>query len=236
MLTKLRYSSSFKIGGNPRSRNVVLYHFKIWRIVLTRSLRVAGVVLSIALSFSPAAYCDGIKRGGTLEFAVTVEPTSYDCHSNTSFAFLHPIAPHYSTLLKFDGPNYPQIIGDLAESWKISPDHLTYLFKLRPNIYFHDGSKLTSVDVKASYERIVHPPAGITSARQVDYAAISSIDTPNPLTVVFHLQWPQAEMLASFASPWNCIYSAAKLADDPHYPDTHVLGTGPFVFVEHVNG
>ncbi len=42
------------------------------------------------------------KHGGTLEFAVTVEPNNYDCDENTSFAFLHPVAPHYSTLLKFD--------------------------------------------------------------------------------------------------------------------------------------
>ena len=118
-------------------------------------------------------------------------------------------------MLKFDAANYPQIVGDLAESWTVSPDRLTYTFKLRPNVLFHDGSKLTSADVKASYERIVHPPPGVVSARKVDYAAISSIDTPDPRTVVFHLQWPEAAMLANFASPWNCIYSAAKLAEDP---------------------
>jgi len=176
------------------------------------------------------------KEGGTLEFAVTVEPSNYDCHGNTSFAFLHPVAPHYSTLLKFDAANYPQIVGDLAQSWTVSPDRQTYTFKLRPNVLFHDGSKLTSADVKASYERIVHPPAGVISSRQVDYGAISGIDTPDPLTVVFHLQWPEAAMLANFASPWNCIYSAAKLAEDPNFPKTHILGTGPFVFVEHVKG
>ena len=43
-------------------------------------------------------------------------------------------------------------------------------------------------------------------------------------------------MLPNFASPWNCIYSAAKLRDDPAYPKTHILGTGPFIFVEHVKG
>src|SRR6202049_2575477 len=115
------------------------------------------------------------KRGGTLEFAVTVEPGDYDCHGNISFAFLHPIAPHYSTLLKFDAPNYPQIVGDLAESWNVSADRLTYTFKLRPSILFHDGSKMTSNDVKASYERIVRPPPGVVSARRVDYAAISDV-------------------------------------------------------------
>lgn len=176
------------------------------------------------------------KRGGTLEFAVLVEPGNYDCHANISFAFLHPIAPHYSTLLKFDAANYPQIIGDVAESWTVSPDRLTYTFKLRPNVLFHDGSPMTSADVKASYERIVHPPPGVVSARKVDYAAIVAIDTPDPRTVVFHLLWPDAAMLANFASPWNCIYSAAKLAEDPQFPKTHVLGTGPFVFAEHVKG
>src|SRR3954451_625922 len=176
------------------------------------------------------------KSGGTLEFAVTVEPENYDCHSNTSFAFLHPIAPHYSTLLKFDAANYPDVVGDLAESWSVSPDRLTYSFKLRPNVLFHDGSTFSSADVKASYERIIHPPPGVISARQVDYAAISRIDTPDPRTIVFHLKWPEAAMLANLASPWNCIYSAAKLTADPNYPKTNVLGTGPFVFVEHAKG
>ncbi len=176
------------------------------------------------------------KHGGTLDFAVTVEPKDYDCDDNTSFAFLHPIAPHYSTLLKFDAANYPQITGDVAQSWTVSPDGRTYSFRLRPNVLFHDGSKLTSVDIKASYDRIIHPPAGLVSARQVDYSAIESIDTPDPLTVVFRLQWPEADMLAMFASPWNCIYNAAKLAQDPLYPKKNILGTGPFVFVEHAEG
>ena len=43
-------------------------------------------------------------------------------------------------------------------------------------------------------------------------------------------------MLANFASPWNCIYSAKKLAEDPLFPKTHILGSGPFSFVEHVKG
>ena len=190
----------------------------------------------VVLTGGPGASEPAPKPGGTLEFAVTVEPDNYDCHANTSFAFLHPIAPHYSTLLKFGAADYPEIVGDLAESWSVSPDRLTYSFKLHPNVLFHDGSKLSSADVKASYERIIHPPPGVVSARQVDYAAISQIDTPDQRTVVFHLKWPEAAMLASFASPWNCIYSAAKLAADPNFPKTNILGTGPFVFVEHAKG
>src|SRR5258707_11604398 len=159
------------------------------------------------------------KRGGTLGFASTVEPGNYDCHGTPSFAFLHPVAPHYSPLLKFAPANYPQIVGDLAQSWTVSPDRQTYTFKLRPNVLFHDGSRLSSADVKASYQRIIHPPAGVVSSRQMDFGAITGIDTPDALTVVFRLQWPDAAMLGNFASPWDCIYNSQKLAEDPQFPE-----------------
>ena len=207
---------------------------------LTRAPRLPAVFVAVMLVLSlicgAASAQSTPKHGGMLEFAVLVEPNDYDCYANTSFAFLHPIAPHYSTLLKFDAADYPRIVSDLAQSWSVSPDRMTYTFKLRPNVLFHDGSRLTSADIKASYQRLIHPPPEVVSARRVDYAAISSIDTPDALTVVFHLQWPDAAMLANFASPWNCIYSAAKLAQDPQFPKTHILGSGAFVFVEHVKG
>ena len=198
---------------------------------------VIAVALIGVLAQFPVDAMEAIpKAGGSLVFAVDAEPSNYDCHANVSFAFLHPVAPHYSTLLKFDTGNYPQVTGDLAQSWTVSSDKLTYTFTLRPNVVFHDGSPFTSADVKASYERIIHPPPGMISPRQVDYAAVAGIDTPGPLTIVFRLQWPEAVMLSNFASPWNCIYSAARLSEDPLFPKTHVLGTGPFVFVEHVKG
>lgn len=199
--------------------------------------RAVATMAGLALfgAAAPAAETEP-RRGGTLLFAVDAEPSNYDCQANVSFAFLHPVAPHYSTLLKFDTANYPRIVGDLASSWTVSPDRLTYVFRLRPDVLFHDGAPLTSGDVQASYERIVHPPPGVASVRRVDYASIAAIDTPDPLTVVFRLQWPDAAMLANFASPWNCIYQRAKLEADPQFPKTHILGTGPFVFVEHVGG
>ena len=82
-------------------------------------------------------------------------------------------------VLKFSSADYPKIEGDLAESWTVSPDRMTYTFRLRPDIRFHDGSRLTSADVAASYERIIHPPPGVLSARQADHAAITSIETKN---------------------------------------------------------
>ncbi|HTT79015.1 MAG TPA: ABC transporter substrate-binding protein [Stellaceae bacterium] len=207
------------------------------RALTRRAAITGGIVAGATLCLPRRGRADAApQRGGTLEFAVIVEPKNYDFVSNSSFAFIHPIAPHYSTLLKFDAPDYPRIVGDLAQSWTISRDRQTYVFKLLPHVLFHDGTTLTSQDVKATYERIIRPPPGILSARRVEYAAIASIDTPDPLTVVFHLAWPEAAALENFASPWNGICSAARLAEDPHFPATHVLGTGPFVFVEHVRG
>jgi peptide/nickel transport system substrate-binding protein len=179
---------------------------------------------------------DTPRRGGELTFVVSAEPPSYDGHKETTFAMIHPVSPHYSLLLKFDPDNYPKVVGDLAASWTISPDNLTYTFKLRDGVKFHDGSTLTSRDVKASYDRIIAPPEGVTSARRQSYGAIDSIDAPDPQTVVFKLKYASPAMLSLFASPWNYIYSAAALEKDPKFPEKNILGTGPFTFVEYVPG
>ncbi len=176
------------------------------------------------------------KPGGQLKFSVVAEPPNYDCHASTTFALIHPVAPHYSTLLKFDTASYPKVIGDLAKSWTTSADGLSYTFKLHEGVKFHDGSALTSADVKATYDRIANPPAGVISARKAYYADIASIEAPDPATVVFKLKTPIAGMIESLASPYNCVYSAAKLKTDPKFPENNILGSGAFTFVEHVKG
>jgi peptide/nickel transport system substrate-binding protein len=176
------------------------------------------------------------KRGGTLNFAITAEPPNYDCHASQTFALLHPIGPHYSLLLKFDAAQNAKIVGDLAESWTVSPDGLTYTFKLHENIKFHDGTALTSQDVKASYDRIRNPPEGVISLRKTRYSDVTAIETPDPRTVVFKLKAPNASMLVNFASPFNCIFSAAKLKANPKSPETEIMGSGAFQFVENVRG
>src|ERR1700738_5060707 len=106
------------------------------------------------LAIAGIASAQAPRSGGLLKFAVGAEPPNYDCHANSSFAFIHPVRPHYNTLLKFDVEKYPAIKGDLAESWTVAKDGLTYTFKVRQGVKFHDGSSFTSEDVKATYERI----------------------------------------------------------------------------------
>jgi peptide/nickel transport system substrate-binding protein len=75
-----------------------------------------GLIIAGSLVWASSATAQTPVRGGILNFAVVAEPPNYDCHSNTTFGHLHPIAPHYSMLLKFDGKSYPDVIGDLAKS------------------------------------------------------------------------------------------------------------------------
>ena len=177
------------------------------------------------------------KKGGTLNYGVVAELPTSDCHATTTFATLHPVAPMYSTLLKFQGPHdNNKIVGDLAESYEASADALTYTFKLRRGVKFHDGSDFTAADIKATYDRIRNPPDGITSARKALHSAIQTIETPDPYTVVFKLSRVDMSLPLQFASPFNCVYSAAALAKDADYPAKTAMGTGAFQFVEYVKG
>jgi peptide/nickel transport system substrate-binding protein len=199
-------------------------------------MRLIALLLSGAFAATGALAAETPKSGGLLKFAVGAEPPNYDCHAQTSFAFIHPVRPHYNTLLEFNTEKYPSIKGDLAESWTVSKDGLTYTFKLRKGVKFHDGSTFTSEDIKATYDRLRNPTGGARSVRQASYADIDRIDTPDPNTVVFRLSKRNASMLSNFASPWDCVYSAAKLKQDPRFPERNIMGTGPFTFVEHVAG
>lgn len=196
----------------------------------------AALLLVASPGLVPQADAQTPRSGGELTFVVSAEPPSYDGHRETSFALIHPVAPHYSTLLRIDVKDNYKIVGDLAESWTTSGDGKTYTFKLRDGVKFHNGDALTSADVKATLDRIMNPPQGVVSARKAAYSAIDKVETPDPRTLVVRLKWAEASMLANLASPWNFVYNAKKLAEDPRFPEKNILGTGPFVFVEHVPG
>ena len=103
-------------------------------------------------------------------------------------------------------------------------------------IRFHDGSPLTSADVKATYDKIIFPPQGVRSVRKNAYTAVERVEAPDPSTVVFKLKFPSASLLANLASPWNVIFPKKYLDQDPNYFKTHVVGSGPFKFKGYTRG
>src|ERR1700730_893330 len=196
-------------------------------------IRAPRLLISLVLSFTleagglppdPVGAQERPRYGGELTFMVPSEPPSYDGHREGTFGTIHPLAPMYNTLLRIDPTDRTgtRPSPDLAESWTISPDGMTYTFKLRQGVRFHDGSPLTSRDVKASYDKIVFPPAGVISARKGAYQAIEAIETPDPLTVRFRLKWAESSFLVTLASPFNWIHNADIIANDMRLHATDV--------------
>src|SRR5436309_4814811 len=207
----------------------VLHH----RMLLTVGTLEVMVALAIPAAVQAA---ETPRRGGILLAAIGADAPSLDPHQESTFATLQMVAPLYSTLIQIDPLSYPKIIGDAASEWKIAPDGLTYTFKIRHGIKFHDGSSLTAVDVKATYDKLVFPPEGVRSVRKNAYATITSIETPDPNTVVFKLKYASASLLDNLASPWNVIYPKKYLDKDPNYFKNNVMGSGPFKFKNYTRG
>ncbi len=194
-------------------------------IVIALAVLVGSVVATIP---APVEAAEPPRRGGVLLAAIGADAPSLDPHQEQTFATLQPVAPLYSTLLQIDPYSYPNVIGDVASEWNISPDGLTYTFKIRQDIRFHDGSPLTAADVKATYDKILFPPDGVRSIRKHHYSAVASVEAPDPSTVVFKLKFPSASLLANLASPWNVIFPKKYLDKDPNYFKSNVVGSGPF--------
>jgi len=176
------------------------------------------------------------RRGGILQVALAGDPPSLDMHQELTFMVAQPLGPVYNNLIHFDPHKYPEIIGDLAKSWMVSDDSLSYTFKLHEGVKFHDGSELTSADVKASWDRIVFPSEGVISQRRSNYQMIKSIEAPDRYTVVFRVHHPSPAFLPNLAHPANFIYAKKYLESDVHYYKTHTVGTGPFKLKNYTRG
>jgi peptide/nickel transport system substrate-binding protein len=202
------------------------------------TLMLAATVLAVMTGLGSAAAQDKPRHGGELIFVVPSEPPTYDGHAEGTFGVVHPLAPHYNTLLRIDpfDKTGTKPVPDLAESWTISRDGRVYTLKLRQGVKFHDGSVMTSRDVKASYDRIVNPPPGVTSYRKGNYGSVEAVEAPDASTIRFHLKWPESSFLVTLASPYSWIFKADILAKDQQWYAKNVMGTGPFKFVEHVKG
>jgi peptide/nickel transport system substrate-binding protein len=173
------------------------------------------------------------KKGGILKYVVPDEPPSFDGHRETTFALIHPIAPFYSTLIRAnpEDPNSPDYVCDVCtEMPKAADGGKTFTFKIRKDIKFHDGSALSAKDVHASFQRIIFPGQGVSSARKAQFSMVESVTAPDDETVVFKLKYPSGAFLPALATPYNFIYSKAVLDKDQHWYEKNVMGSGPFVF------
>ena len=207
--------------------------------------RAASLVLGMTLATaSPVLADEAPKRGGTLTYLIPADaPPSFDGHREATYATIHAMAPFYSVLIRIN-PENPSSTTDFVcdlctEMPKPTDDGKTYTFKIRDGVKFTDGTPLTAADVAASWQEIIAPPQGVTSARQAFYVMVDKVEATDPSTVVFHLKFATTTFLPALADPFAFIYEKAILDDPargPHWYEKNVMGSGPFKFVSYEAG
>ena len=198
-------------------------------------LFVAGLALVSAM---PAASAEpkGPIKGGNLRLAVVSDAPSFDSHTSTSGRVLIHAAAVFSGLVRTnplkEQVTVENIIPDLAESWKISPDGKTYTFILRKGVKFHDGTPFTSKDVKYSIDKYRDPKR---SAFASYVAPIEGVEIVDDYTVKISLKYPYPELLLFLCPPYASIYPEHLKDVDPRTTN-FLIGTGPFKYKSHVPG
>src|SRR5262245_14805730 len=194
----------------------------------------AGMMLiMVGLFTSPVAAGEEPKPGGTLTYVIAADaPPSFDAHREGTFATVYAAAPFYSVLIRVnpDDPASPSdFVCDLcSEIPEPSDGGKTYTFKIRDGVRWHDGSPLAADDVAASWNKIVDPPEGVSSARQSHYMMVDKVEATDPSTVVFRLKFATAAFLPALADPFAWIYKKEILDRDPRWYEKNILGSGPF--------
>ena len=176
-------------------------------------------------------------RGGNLVISWSSDIGSLDPIASSSFNTQYRVAHVYQRLLTFEyGPDigYTENIlkPQLAESWEISEDNLTYTFKLREGIMWQDiapvnGREFTSADVKATFDAV------IAEGHQANLLErVSSVETPDDYTVVLTLSAPFAPLLNNMANHFLWILPEEAFTDESYDRASMAIGTGPFILDE----
>src|SRR6266852_1141724 len=187
-----------------------------------RLLQAGGLTLG-ALAVDRRAYAQA-KAGGTCVTARTTEATGLDPQLVPAFSRSARSPLMYNQLVRFEPDMTP--VGELAESWDVSRDGLTWTFKLRQGVKFHDGQELTAADVKFTFDRLFEKSPG-----KSDVIAVDKVEPAGKYSVKFVTKEPFAGLLAALGGFWGFIISEAGVKKHGDL-NKAAVGTGPFMFVD----
>lgn len=157
--------------------------------------------------------------GGELRVLLPFEPHSLDPNAPRDEAALLLAANLFNKLVAFDAES--RLYPDLAESWVVGEGGLSYTFRLRRGVHWHDGRSFTAADVRWTFERLAGQPGlAVEAIRRIE-----RIETPDDATVVIRLAEPWAPFLSTLA--WYGAFILPRHAPDAIAANRPV-GTGAF--------
>lgn len=205
----------------------------------------AGAVVALSLALSGCAGAgagggqsasDGSKpvSGGVLTLGENSdEPTTLDPHELSTTNTTVLLRPVLDTLV-WETPQHT-FEPDLASSWDISSDGLTYTFHLRKDVVFQDGTKWTAEGLKLNFEHILDPAtkSPLAASYIAPYKDSTVVDDS---TLKVQLTKPYSSFINVLAQSYLSIVSPKQIKEAPETIGTHPIGSGPFEFVNWVKG
>jgi peptide/nickel transport system substrate-binding protein len=200
-----------------------------------RAARVIGMLVLAFLLFTaqlPGRPVESAPAatGGQLVVAEPTPPDTFDpiAHSNFNNWYVWQLVYETLVVVQPDGRVAPM----LAASWQVSPDELTYTFRLRSGIKFHNGAALTAEDVVYSFDRLRTKGIPYAKDRFPTLAGVRAVDAS---TVAFQLRKKDSSFLNNLGDPF-VVGSAILSRQENSDPATRMVGTGPLRMVSYTPG
>jgi len=192
-----------------------------------RSLALAAFSVASLAATAASAQFTCPKKGGNLVFAQEAKVNSLDQHTSSTISTRNIAMNMFEALMTRDENMAP--IPELAETVTEAPDGMSYTFKLRQGIKFHNGKEMTTDDVVASFDR--YKKVGID--RSI-LDVVEKWEAPDKTTFILRMKTAQPTFLENFSSFSVPIVIVPKENADAAAMQLKPVGTGPWEFVEFV--
>lgn len=181
----------------------------------------AGAAL-LATAAVPGAFAQDFDPDASIHIGSLYEPQNLDNTAGAGQGINEAFNGNvYEALFQLTDAGHVE--PQLADSFAISEDGLTYTFKLKPNVTFHNGDKLTAADVKSSIERVTAD--GSKSSRKSSLKTVASVETPDDATVVVKLSAKSISLPYNLSYVWIVDHTATDITSSE-------AGTGPYTLGE----
>ncbi|MBF9050820.1 ABC transporter substrate-binding protein [Roseobacter sp. HKCCD9010] len=162
--------------------------------------------------------------GGTLIWGHSETTQNLDMHQTGTASTARVLQNIHDSIVTINSEM--EVVPQLAESFEVSEDGLTYTFNLRDGVKFHDGSTMTAEDVIYSFERCRDPEVGAVNFEV--FNDVDAFEAPDDLTVVIRMSRPNAPFLARLAENGAGVVMPAGSGDTQ---GTAPTGAGAFRFM-----